>query len=204
MSDTKKIPRHPNFEPVFRAVRAGQLPITAISRQHNVSRDTVHRWIKEYGLKRDLSDHVKSAINAEVTNAIQITDGQPSDQSQQGLQQQERLAIKEAAELGMQVILSHRKDIRKARNMTELLLSQLHEAALYRGEIEADIEETADDKRRYNRMMKAVSLPGHSGVLRDLSMALKNLIPLERQAFGLEETPEPDEPDAIIIVDQSC
>ncbi|MNG38877.1 hypothetical protein D3C84_1267350 [compost metagenome] len=36
-------------------------------------------------------------------------------------------------------------------------------------------------------MLKAVSLPLHAGVIRDLSTALKNLIPLERQAYNLDE-----------------
>jgi len=36
-------------------------------------------------------------------------------------------------------------------------------------------------------MNRAVSLPSHAGVLRDLSTALKSLFPLEREALGLRD-----------------
>lgn len=36
-------------------------------------------------------------------------------------------------------------------------------------------------------MLKAISLPSHAGVLRDLSTALKNLVPLERQAYNIKD-----------------
>jgi len=42
-------------------------------------------------------------------------------------------------------------------------------------------------------MMRAVSLPMHSGVIRDLSVAQKNLIGLERQAFGITDNGKQDE-----------
>lgn len=57
-----------------------------------------------------------------------------------------------------------------------------------------DIEQAIDEDTKSDRdgkrkaaMLKAVSLPTRAGVMRDLSVALKNLIPLERQAFNLDE-----------------
>jgi hypothetical protein len=39
-------------------------------------------------------------------------------------------------------------------------------------------------------MLKAVSLPAHIVALKDLSTVLKNLIPLERQAFNVDAQPD--------------
>jgi hypothetical protein len=57
-------------------------------------------------------------------------------------------------------------------------------------------------------MLKAVSLPTHAGVLRDLSIAQKNLIYLERQAFNLNDKEDADPVEKIqlefITSDNSC
>lgn len=55
--------------------------------------------------------------------------------------------------------------------------------------------ETKGDEtsRRRTQLMRLVSLASHAGVLRDLSAAMKNLIPLERQAYNLDEQ-EHEEP----------
>jgi hypothetical protein len=66
----------------------------------------------------------------------------------------------------------------------------LREAATIRDELENTIKEaTVGDKdtNRRRAMLRAISLPTHARVLRDLSVAQKNLISLERQAYNLDE-----------------
>ncbi|MNR23022.1 hypothetical protein D3C85_1400170 [compost metagenome] len=98
--------------------------------------------------------------------------------------------IEVAVQTNLAVIGRHRKDIGHGHRLVGMLFSQLEEAALHREAIEDEIErECAGDETtaRRTRMLKAVSLPLHAGVIRDLSTALKNLIPLERQAYNLDE-----------------
>jgi hypothetical protein len=45
------------------------------------------------------------------------------------------------------------------------------------------------------KLLKAVSVPTHATTMRDLAMAMRNLVMLERQAFNVTDSPEPDEPE---------
>lgn len=80
------------------------------------------------------------------------------------------------------------------------------------GDIEQSIDdETAEDRdggRRRARMMAAVALPSRAAIANSLASALKTLIPLERQAFNLDEkSAAPDgstsEPVNVVLNDAS-
>lgn len=113
--------------------------------------------------------------------------------------------IEAAVRTNVEVVIGHRSDIRLARNLFLTLATQLQEACDNRAELEKAIEEdTVQDATAVRRakMLKAIALPAHAAMLRDLSTTLKNIIPLERQAFGLEDQPpDPDAPDCIEMGD---
>lgn len=72
--------------------------------------------------------------------------------------------------------------------MVETLVTELQEATENRDDIEDAIEEeTRGDQngKRRAMMLRAVSLSSRSGVILNLSSAMKNLVGLERQAFNL-------------------
>ena len=172
----------PDWEAIEREYRAGQLSNAEIARQHGVTAAAITMRAKRNGWVKDLTNQVRERIRADLVN-----DGV------KGVNAQE--AIDMAARRGVEVVRSHRRDIASGRRLVNLLMGQLLDAANHREEIEEEIlEETAGDRNPKRRisMLQAISLPRHAGALKDLSQALKNLIPLERQAFNLDEPAQGD------------
>ena len=173
-----------DWESIEKAYRLGQLSVREIARQANIQPSSITRKAQKENWHRDMSDEIRQR-----TKATLIQNNRKSNIPT-------REDIEFAVQTNVEVIRSHRRDISTGRKLVSLLSSQLEEAALNRCEIEEEIvEETKGQEggkpslQRRNMMIKAVSLPVHAGALRDLSTALKNLIPLERQAFNLDDDP---------------
>lgn len=107
----------------------------------------------------------------------------------------DRNAIEAAARLQADITIVHRSDIRGARRLVTKLVEQLANAMdseiavkqvremLKSGGVEG---KDVDDKLRI--MGAAITMRGRSEILRNVSMAMKNLVPLERTAYGLDTT----------------
>lgn len=165
-----------DWEAIEREYRAGQLSVSEIGRQHGVSHTAINKKAKAQGWTRNLAERVREEVSARL-----VSDGVSAANA--------RETVQAAAARGVEVVRQHRQDISAGRSMVALLLGQLHDAATSRDAIEEAIyDETRDDDnaQRRNQMLRAVSLPGHAGVIKDLSTAMKNLIGLERQAFSLD------------------
>lgn len=172
-----------DWEAVEREYRAGQLSIREIARQHDVSDGAIRKRAKNKGWSQDLSEKVREKVRTDLVRT-EVRTPNASDKE----------VIEAAAARGVEVVREHRRDINSGRNLVNLLMGQLEEAATSRDEIEdAIIDETSEDGngKRRAQMLRAVSLPGHAGTLRDLSTAMKNLIALERQAFNMDEKQGP-------------
>lgn len=172
-----------DWEAIEREYRAGQLSIREIARQHDVSDGAIRKRAKNKGWSQDLSEKVREKVRTDLVRT-EVRTPNASDKE----------VIEAAAARGVEVVRDHRRDINSGRNLVNLLMGQLEEAATSRDEIEdAIIDETSEDGngKRRAQMLRAVSLPGHAGTLRDLSTAMKNLIALERQAFNLDEKQGP-------------
>lgn len=175
MATRKKL----DWEAIEREFRAGVLSIREIGAKHGCSDTAIRKRAKKDGWKRSLADKVRQRVREKMVRS-EVCEPSASDEE----------VIEAAANRGFEVQQIHRRDIREAQVVLSSLTKQLAEYIENRDDIESQIEdETKDDSgtKRRNRMLKAVSLPSHAGVLRDLSVALKNLIPLERQAFSLDD-----------------
>lgn len=173
--------RNIDWEAIEREYRAGQLSVVEIARQNGVSHTAINKRAKRDGWARDLTDTVRREVKARLVS---------SPVSDAAARETKRETIDRAAARGVEVVRQHRKDIGRGRELVGLLMLQLDEASANTDQIEEDIEkETSGDKdgKRKAAMLRAVSLPSRAGVIRDLSAAMKNLIPLERQAFNLDE-----------------
>lgn len=185
-----------DWEAVEREYRVGQLSLRALATKHDCTAAAISKKAKEKGWVRDATAEVR-----ERTRAALLTE--PRKKSEGGVNGVNAAVntpthadIETAVQTNLQVINRHRRDIAKGHGLVSMLFQQLESAAQEREDLENLIEEeTKDDDSslRRNRMLKAISLPTHAGVLRDLSAALKNFIPLERQAFNLDEQ-EHEEP----------
>lgn len=180
-----------DWEGIEREYRAGQISEAAIARQFGVSRAAIQKRAKKNNWSRDLTEKVRQEVAARLVA--------------EGLQpQREAATVEQAATRGVQLVLGHRSGLARLRTIAEKLAGQLDADSDDIKEIEAAIgDETAGDKsgERRARMLKAVSLGSRAGIAQQLSQVLKNLIPLERQAFNLDEKgSDPDAPAGGTVV----
>ena len=179
----------PDWATIEDEYRTNQVSVSELARRHGISHTAINKRAKAESWARDLSKQVREATAAKLV---------ATPVSASKARETRRETIDRASDDNVAIIRSHRKDIAKGRGLVALLFEQLREAAENRDDVEDEIHDaTAGDKdgRRRALMLRAVSLPTHAGALRDLSTALKNLIPLERQAFNL------DDPEATVKVE---
>lgn len=183
-----------DWQAIEREYRVGQLSLRALASKHSTTPGAISKKAKAKGWVQDASQEVRERTRAAMIKAPAVEktaketlDGNSVSNGGNTPTQED---IEVAVQTNLAVISRHRRDISHGHRIVGLLFQQLEEAAQNRDEIEGAIaEECADDHtgQRKGRMLKAISLPVHAGVIRDLSTALKNLIPLERQAYNLDE-----------------
>jgi len=180
-----------DWDAIERDYRVGQLSLRALASKHSVTAGAISKKAKARGWVQDASQEVRERTRAALVSAPVPPEAGSGNTVSIGRNVPTRADIDTAVSTNLTIIHGHRSDIAAGRGLVGMLFDQLGEAAQARAEIEETIDrETADDSngQRRARMLRAVSLPAHAAVLRDLSTALKNLIPLERQAFNLDET----------------
>ena len=176
--------------------RLGQKSIRNIASEHGVSHQAISKRKKKEGWVQDKSKEVHEKTRAALIGC--------QDEVAKKVATPSREEIDLEVQTRVQVVLSHRKDIKRGRDICVTLLSQLRDVADFRAELEDAItEETKGDTdakgnpsfKRRNAMFKAIALPSNASTLRDLSMVMKNLQGLERIAFNLDA--EPEDPDTV-------
>lgn len=179
-----------DWQAIEREYRLGQMSLRALASKHGTTAGTISKRAKKGGWVQDATQEVRERTRAALltTAAEKEQDGNTVSTTGNTPTQED---IEVAVQTNLAVITRHRRDIARGHEMVGLLLGQLMDVSGDRAGLEDAIdEETKEDEtaHRRNRMLKAVSLPTHAGVLRDLSTAMKNFIPLERQAYNLDET----------------
>jgi hypothetical protein len=181
--------KQPDWEAIERAYRAGALSIRTIAERNGISDTAIRKKAKASGWARDLSEQVRKQVRNKLVRG-EVREEQCANP------ERDAEIVEEAAEEGARVVRSHRRDIRKATNLANLLMDDLLTTISKREEIEDSIEgETADDANGMRRatMLSAVALPSNAKTLFQLSSAMKNLQVLERQAFSLDEKEKTDD-----------
>lgn len=183
-----------DWEAIEREYRAGTLSVREIARQNEVSDTAIRLKAKQYGWLRDLSEKVRQELRSKLLCAKLCNENANEGE-----------IVSTNVDQLVKVVDLQRGDIKKQKSIVAILAGQLEQVAQEREDIETTIDkETEGDKdtKRRNSMLKAISLPTHAGVARDLSVALKNLIPLERQAYGIDNGSEGEGTLKIIIENQ--
>lgn len=166
--------------------RAGVKTKQQMGQEHGVSRAAMDKRFNKLGITRDLSDKVRAKAEALVAQSVVTREVTPQTAVT------EREIIETNATLQSQIVLAHRRDIQRARKTTMLLLDELEHQTenvdLYRELAELL---TAPDEKGQNKRLevfeRAISLSSRSSTVKTLSDSLKNLIVLERQAFGIDD-----------------
>lgn len=181
-----------DWEAIEREYRLGQKTVRTIGAEFKCAHTSIIRKAKKEGWVQDKSKEVRQRTKAALVA-----------HQREGTKERTtptREDVDRAVQTNVEVILGHRKSVRKGMALIDFLAAQLKEAAEDRDRLEKEIVEATaevgpggqhrtDIKRRIS-MLKAISLTAHAGVIRDLSAALKNLIPLERQALNMDDDSE--------------
>lgn len=185
--------KQPDWEAIERAYRAGALSIRTIADRNGISDTAIRKKAKASGWVRDLSEQVRKEVRNKLVRG-EVRDGQCANP------ERDAEIVEEAAEEGATVVRSHRRDIRKASNLANLLMDDLLTTIQQRESIENAIEEeTKEDSSGIRRgaMLAAVGLPSNAKTLFQLSSAMKNLQVLERQAFNLDDKEQSSDVDEL-------
>lgn len=189
-----------DWENVEADYRTGRFSNRVLAVKYGCTEGAIRKKAKAEGWEKDLTAKVQAATKAKLAQRVSEVkvkqDGTQSthDESVRGSETRtvrtERQIIEEAAEESAGVVMRHRRTILSAQVMASTLLGQLEEAAAKREEIEEDIcEETRGEmtSHRRSRMLRAVSLPTHTGAMLNLANALHKLVTAERAAWNLDD-----------------
>ncbi|MEG9385303.1 hypothetical protein [Morganella morganii] len=178
--------KRPDWEAIESAYRAGVMSLREIASQHDISEGAIRKRAKRDDWSRDLNAKIKARSD----DMVRKQEVRRQVRSETALS--ERVLIEATAEVITNVRMEHRGDIRRARELANVLFDELSAecadvAALEKlGELMIESDDNGRDK--LNELYHAViSLPERVKSAKALSETLKNLIGLERQAYGLDD-----------------
>ena len=179
----------PDWERIEVDYRAGVLSVREIASSQGISHTAINKRAKAEGWERDLNAKINAKADALVSKR------EVSTKVSSGNSISEKQIVEANAEVIANVRMEHRGDIRKARSLTNALLNELDAECSDVPALEqlGELLRREDDKgmdKLNDLYHKIISLPGRVKAMKDLADSLKNLIALERQAYGL------DNPDA--------
>ncbi|ENX5421887.1 hypothetical protein ACFP7D_003686 [Proteus mirabilis] len=168
------------------AYRAGVMSIREIASQYEITHQAISKRAKKEGWERDL----KAKVKARAENLVAKREVASLVATEKAIS--ERQLIEANAEVIANVRMEHRGDIRRARELTNNLFDELSAecadvpALRKLGELMFSPDDNGRDK--LNEIYHSIiSLPERVKSAKALSETLKNLVGLERQAYGLDD-----------------
>ncbi|HEK1875704.1 TPA: hypothetical protein ACKRGR_003588 [Proteus mirabilis] len=178
--------KRPDWEAIESAYRAGVMSIREIASQYEITHQAISKRAKKEGWERDL----KAKVKARAENLVAKREVASLVATEKAIS--ERQLIEANAEVIANVRMEHRGDIRRARELTNNLFDELSAecadvpALRKLGELMFSLDDNGRDK--LNEIYHSIiSLPERVKSAKALSETLKNLVGLERQAYGLDD-----------------
>lgn len=178
--------KRPDWEAIESAYRAGVMSIREIASQYEITHQAISKRAKKEGWERDL----KAKVKARAENLVSKREVASLVATEKAIS--ERQLIEANAEVIANVRMEHRGDIRRARELTNNLFDELSAecadvpALRKLGELMFSPDDNGRDK--LNEIYHSIiSLPERVKSAKALSEILKNLVGLERQAYGLDD-----------------
>ena len=168
--------------------RAGIKTLRQIADEGGISHVAVNKRAKRDGWTRDLAVKIQAKADELVTKSLVTT----------VVTAEARLAERQVIEANAQAVaairLAHRHDIRRARTLTNALLSELEQQTDPRtlelleqlGELLRNEDDNGQD-RRNDLYMKVISLSERSKTMKTLADSLRLVVDMERTAFGMDK-----------------
>lgn len=181
--------------------RAGVRSLKDIGQEFGVSDAAIIKRAKRDGWTRDLKAKIQAKAAALVSAAA--VSKEVSAQTKIA----EAAVVEANAQAAADVILSHRKDIGRARRLTAALFDELEQQtdpetlSILRnlGEIMADPDEKSGRDRMQEIYQAVISLPERSKTMKTLTESLQKLVDMERVSFGVDDKKTPSTPGDITI-----
>ncbi|HCT7328368.1 TPA: hypothetical protein OT776_002793 [Proteus mirabilis] len=178
--------KRPDWEAIESAYRAGVMSIREIASQYEITHQAISKRAKKEGWERDL----KAKVKARAENLVAKREVASLVATEKAIS--ERQLIEANAEVIANVRMEHRGDIRRARELTNNLFDELSAecadvpALRKLGELMFSPDDNGRDK--LNEIYHSIiSLSERVKSAKALSETLKNLVGLERQAYGLDD-----------------
>ena len=174
----------PDWERIEQLFRAGVLSLreiaTACPGSNHVA---IARRAKKFGWVQDLSAKIKAKADDLVTRQA-VTPDVTANRAVS-----DRNVIDANAKAIADVRIAHRADIGRSRRLANKLLDELEGLTEEQSTLRELIDQLKDgtdvDTAMLELATKMSSLPSRTKVMKELGETLKNLIALERQAYGL-------------------
>lgn len=178
-----------DWERIEYLYRAGVLSVREISVTCGPSHTAINKRAKAHGWERDLKAKIQAKADALVSKA------EVSKQVSKEQMETERVIVDANAQVIADIRISHRTDIGRSRRIANKLLDELESITDENGTLRELIDQMKDNEgpsALLEAAQKMAGLPGRSKIIKELSETLKNLITLERQAYGLGNDGSPD------------
>ena len=191
-NEENKMLREIDWEQIQRDYRLGIKTIRTIAAEFGISHVAIIKKAKQFSWVRDKSYEVIEKTRAKLISADEYPDKKKKKKSVTGqIVEITENDVEKAVQINIAVIRSHRRSISQTQKIFDILTEQLLNAVKNRDSL-TDAVKLADENAHIKAAMRrACSLPSQAVVMRDLSGALKNLIFLERQAFGIDKIDQP-------------
>lgn len=175
----------PDWERIELDYRAGIKTLRQIGEEHGITHGAINKRAKRDGWERDLSQKIQAKADALVSKAA--VSSEVSKESKIA----ERQLVDANAQAVADVRIGHRRDIARARRLTNALLMELEKQTDQVPELQelGEILRCPDDKGqdKLNDIYQAViSLPERSKTMKVLTESLQKLVDMERTAFGMD------------------
>lgn len=188
MTDQGAAKATPDWEKIEADYRAGVLSVREMAAAAGVSHTAIQKRAKAQGWERDISAKVSAKADSLVAKRQVATEVATEKAIS------ERQLIEANAQVIADVRMSHRGDIRRARSLTMTLLSELEATTIDNdlfaelGEMLRQPDHNGNDKLN-EVYQKIIGLPSRVDSVKKLSEALKTLVGLEREAYGMTAEP---------------
>ena len=179
----------PNWEEIERDFRIGVRAVTAIAQEHGITEGAIRKRAKRDGWVRDLNAKVRAKADELVRKAevrAQVREDQRLTEARQ---------IEVDATIQKDTRLGQRSDVKRARKLVLKLLTELEQQTDQVPELQelGEMMRRDDDKGqdKLNDIYQAViSLPERTKTMKALAEALRILVALENEVFGLVAHPD--------------
>lgn len=201
---TTKPRREIDWIAIEKDYRAGIKSNVQIAKEHGISEKAIRKKAIEFSWVKDLAASIRAMAQQKVREQ-QVREKSESDNKSEDASDDAAI-IEENANIQAAVIRSHRKDIGKARSITQLIFQELEVAVLNPEQLEhfAELRATFTkaqgedgDQQEVNQKLldfytKIMELPQKASALDKLANTLTKLVTLERTVFGIND--ESDKP----------